>query len=315
MNSSSNRVDLIAITTLADWLQASTEVLTQSDIVYGHGTDNPWDEVVAIARYVLQLPVDADEATAKMRLTDLQKQQLTVLLTARLEQRVPVAYLTHQAWFAGYCFFVDERVLIPRSPIAELIEQQFMPWIVEQKVQKIVDIGTGSGCIAIACAKAFAKAQVDAVDIDESALQVATINCREHGVTGQVHLHQGDLFSPLVAQRYDVIISNPPYVDKHDMASLPMEYTHEPELALTAGDDGLDIVIRLLATAIDHITEHGILIVEVGNSAEALQRAFPEVDFMWLEFARGGEGIFLLTAAQLKQFDHAFQQAFNARCA
>lgn len=315
MNSSSNRVDLIAITTLADWLQASTEVLTQSDIVYGHGTDNPWDEVVAIARYVLQLPVDADEATAKMRLTDLQKQQLTALLTARVEQRVPVAYLTHQAWFAGYCFFVDERVLIPRSPIAELIEQQFMPWIVEQKVQKIVDIGTGSGCIAIACAKAFAKAQVDAVDIDESALQVATINCREHGVTGQVHLHQGDLFSPLVAQRYDVIISNPPYVDKHDMASLPMEYTHEPELALTAGDDGLDIVIRLLATAIDHITEHGILIVEVGNSAEALQRAFPEVDFMWLEFARGGEGIFLLTAAQLKQFDHAFQQAFNARCA
>ncbi len=306
-------IDMAALTTLADWLHVAESALANADLVYGHGTDNPWDEAVAIARYVLRLPIDADLNVAQAHLTDDEKQRLTILLHTRLTERIPVAYLTQQAWFAGLSFFVDQRVLIPRSPLAELIEARFAPWITTNVIHDIADIGTGSGCIAIACAQAFPAAAIDAVDIDQSALDVAAINCRTHQVTERVQLYQGDLFSPLTERRYDVIISNPPYVDQQDMQTLPIEYTHEPALGLVAGNDGLAIVVRLLATAIDHINDNGILIVEVGNSAGALQHLFPMIDFVWLEFECGGDGVFLLTATQLSQFRNTFKAALTMR--
>ncbi|MCD6055429.1 MAG: prmB [Gammaproteobacteria bacterium] len=308
-----DKQDAMSLTTLGDWLQWAEECLRSQEVVYGHGTDNPWDEAVAIARYVLRLPIDIDPKIKQARLTEAEKEKLIRLLDERINERVPVPYLTHEAWFAHLSFFVDKRVLIPRSPLAELIEQRFVPWVTANQVQNICDIGTGSGCIAIACAKAFPGAKVDAVDLSTSALEVAKLNCREHDVDERVQLFQGDLFEPLKGRRYDLIISNPPYVDKAEMQMLPMEYTHEPALALAAGEDGLDIVIRLLAKAADYMTDEGIFIVELGHTEAALQAAFPQVDFLWLEFERGGTGVCLLKASQLQRFQADFNEALQAR--
>lgn len=268
-----------------------------ADLFYGHGTDNARDEAAYLVLGALQLPFDADDETLDQTLPREECERVRQLAAERIQKRRPVAYLIKQAWFCGLPFYVDERVLIPRSPIAELIEERFIPWVAEEKVARILDIGTGSGCIAVACALAFPGARVDAVDVSEDALAVAAINIGRHDVDDSVRILRSDVFGNLAGERYDLIIANPPYVGTEEMQDLPREYGHEPgSEALAAGADGLNVVRRILADAGKHLTEQGVLIVEVGNSRPALEAAFPELPFTWLEFERGGEGVFLLTA-------------------
>jgi ribosomal protein L3 glutamine methyltransferase len=227
-----------------------------------------------------------------------QRERCEALLDQRIRERVPLAYLTHESWFAGLPFYVDERVLIPRSPIAELIERRFEPWA-PPRVRAILDMGTGSGCIALACAKAFPRARVDATDIDEAALAVAAINRRRLRLTRRVRLIASDHFAAISAASYDIIVSNPPYVGEREMRGLPREYRHEPRHALASGREGLDSVATILRSAARHLRPLGLLVVEVGNTERALMRAFPRLPFTWLHFERGGGGVFLLTREQL----------------
>lgn len=271
----------------------------EAGLCFGHGTDNAYDEACYLILRALGLSFEVDDEQLNQTLSPEQKDYLAALVSCRIEQRQPVAYILNEAWFCGLPFYVDERVLVPRSPIAELIGQQFSPWIASDDVSRILDIGTGSGCIAIASALALPDAKVDAVDICADALAVAEENSQRHGVSERLRLIRSDLYANLDGQRYDIIIANPPYVDAEDMAHLPEEFRHEPRLGLEAGEDGLDVVRQLLAQSRKHLTEAGILIVEVGNSQAALIDAFPDVDFMWLEFEYGGDGVFLLSAEQL----------------
>ena len=233
------------------------------------------------------------------------------MINHRINTRVPSAYLMHEAIFAGLPFYVDERVLVPRSPIAELIREQFSPWVEPDQIHHVLDLCTGSACIAIACAYAFPDAQVDAVDLSEEALEVAKINVARHEVEDQLTLHHSDLFNALPAQKYDLIVSNPPYVAIAEWEQLPAEFHAEPEMGFTGGESGLDLVIKILVDSAEYISEQGILIVEVGSSAETLQKQFPEVPFYWLNFEHGGDGVFLLTAEQVFQFNTHFKKALG----
>ncbi len=289
------------LSTLRDFLRWTISRFNEAGLFYGHGTDNAWDEALALILHTLHLPHDVNPLLLDAKLTQAERETLYQLIQRRINERIPLAYLTHEAWFAQLPFYVDERVLIPRSPIAELIETQFQPWINAESIHKILDLGTGSGCIAIACAHYFPEAKVHATDISHEAITVAKINVSKHEVEDQVTLFQGDLFEPLTNQRYDLIISNPPYVDAEDMASLPEEYKHEPQSGLEAGVQGLDVATHILQQAAAHLNPHGILVVEVGNSEHALSDMFPDIPFTWLEFERGGGGVFLLTAQQLKK--------------
>jgi ribosomal protein L3 glutamine methyltransferase len=228
------------------------------------------------------------------------QQRYRELLRRRISERVPAVYLTNKCWYAGVPFHVDERVLIPRSPIAELIERRFEPWVDAAAVRRIADLGTGSGCIALSAALAFPRARVDAVDISRDALAVARINRAALGLTRRVRLIESDFFERLAGRRYDIIVSNPPYVGTAEFAGLPQEYRHEPAAALRSGRHGMDAVRLLLAQASRHLADSGILVVEVGNTEARVRRAFPRLPFVWLSFARGGGGVFLLTAAQLR---------------
>lgn len=285
--------------TVRDFLRYATSRFQQAGLYFGHGTDNAWDEAAALVMHSLFLPHDISREVLDARLTTTEKTHLLELIEKRVEKRIPIPYLTHEAWFSGLSFYVDERVLIPRSPIAELIERQFVPWVEPNRIEKILDLCTGSGCIAITTAKAFPEAEVDATDISDEALAVAKINVLRHGVEDQVHLHKADLFAGLPPKKYDLIISNPPYVSQQEMIDLPDEYHHEPALGLAAGQEGLDIVNRILKTAREYLAPHGVLIVEVGNSEYALAEAHPDLPFIWLEFERGGGGVFVLTAEQI----------------
>ena len=266
---------------------------------YGHGTDNAWDEAVALILPTLHLSHDIDRSILDAHLTQTECEQINKLIQRRVSERLPVSYLTHEAWFAGLSFYVDERVLVPRSPIAELIENQFEPWVQADNVHTILDLCTGSGCIAIACAKAFPESTIDASDISAEALAVAKINMLRHHVADQITLHQADLFTDLSLRKYDIIVCNPPYVDAADMAALPPEYLHEPNIGLAAGKEGLDIALKIIQKAHRYLNPQGILIVEVGNSEYALTEKLLTFPFTWLEFQRGGGGVFLLTAEQL----------------
>jgi len=294
--------DLTNLVTIRDFLRWAISRFNEAGLSYGHGTDSAWDEAIALILPTLHLPYDIDRSILDAHLTQTEREQVYKLIQQRIAERLPVPYLTHQGWFAGLSFYVDERVLVPRSPIAELIENQFEPWIAADKVHTILDLCTGSGCIAIACAKAFPESTIDASDISADALAVAKINVLRHDVADQVTLHQADLFSGLPQKKYDIIVSNPPYVDAADMAALPAEYLHEPRIGLAAGKDGLDIALKILQEAYRYLNPQGILIVEVGNSEYALAEKFTSIPFTWLEFQRGGGGVFLLTAEQCPNY-------------
>lgn len=303
MSGSSVDIDYAAevaqLVTLRDLVRYAVSAFHAGGVYFGHGTDDPWVEAVELVHHVLYLPSGWNSDMADARVTLREKQLFIELLQRRIRERVPLAYLTQHIRFAGLPFYVDERVLVPRSPIAELINNRFEPHLPLQP-QRILDLCTGSACIALALASVFTEADVDAVDLDADALEVAAINVQMHQLESRVVLLQGDVFDAVAGQRYDLIVSNPPYVDADDMASLPEEFRHEPELGLAAGDDGLDIVRRILAQAEDHLTEQGVLVVEVGNSQLALSEAYPELPFQWLEFSSGEHGIFLLHARDLR---------------
>lgn len=285
--------------TLRDWWRWAISRFQQAGLHYGHGTDNAADEAMALVLQLLQLPFDRAGELLDARLTRAERQRLLAAIDRRCGERMPLPYIVGEAWFCGLTFSVNPSVLIPRSPIAELIETGFEPWLVVAGAPRILDLCTGSGCIGIACALHLSDSDVLLSDISGEALAVAGDNIRRHGVGDRVRTVQSDLFAGLQGERFDLIVSNPPYVDARDMAELPPEFLHEPRLALAAGEDGLDLVRTLLRQAADHLTGDGLLIVEVGNSWEALENAYPAVPFTWLEFERGGHGVFLLTRPQL----------------
>ncbi len=285
--------------TIHDWLRFAVSQFNAADIYFGHGTDNPWDEAGVLMAHTLHFTHLAEPALLQTRLTRTERRQFVELLQVRIEQRVPAAYLTQHAFFAGLPFYVDERVLVPRSPIAELIVQQFGAWFAVNPPARILDLCTGSGCIAIACAHYMPDAEVDAVDISEDALMVADLNISQHQLEDRVFPILSDGYDALPGQQYDLIVTNPPYVDAEDMADLPEEYHHEPELGLASGVDGLALTMRILREAADHLTDQGVLVCEVGNSMVALTERLPAVPFNWIQFKNGGIGVFALTKAQL----------------
>ncbi len=270
-------------------------------LCFGHGTDNPADEAAWLVFSSLGLDhADAPRAYAR-QVSSAELATVTGLARRRVDERIPLAYILNEGWFAGLPFFVDERVLVPRSPIAELIAERFAPWA-PSSVSRALDIGTGCGCIAIALAMAFPEARVDAVDISQDALDVAAINIARYELDRRIALLRSDLFASVPRTRYEIIVSNPPYVDQDDMASMPAEFRHEPELGLASGPDGLDAVARILANASRFLADDGILVCEVGNSQPALESRFPDVPFVWLEFEHGGQGVFLLEKVGLEEF-------------
>lgn len=288
--------------TIRDLIRWGASRMNEAGLHFGHGTDNAIDEAAALVLHALHLPPDVHVEYFQSSVTPAEKQAALGLLERRITERKPAAYLTHRAWFMSLPFYVDERVLVPRSPLAELIDRHFAPWLPDsRKVEHILDLGAGSGCIGIACAYAFPDARVDLVDVSAEALEVARRNVAEHGLEEQVEVIQSDLFSALKGRHYDLIVSNPPYVGLEELDTLPAEYHHEPRLGLAAGEEGLDVVVEILRQAADHLKRDGLLMVEVGNAQYALCEAFPEVPFTWLEFERGGHGVFLLNAAQVRR--------------
>ncbi len=291
--------------TLEDMLNAGAEAFDDSDIYFGHGTDNPWDEAVYLALHVLKLPMSVDDSVLSLKLDDVQVAEMINLFERRIEERIPAAYLTGKAFFAGLEFSVNADVLVPRSPLGELIQQQFSPWLVDDP-KTILDLCTGSGCIGIAAAMAFPESLVDLSDISRAALVVAEHNILAHGLLDRVRCIEGDMFSGVEGKEYDLILCNPPYVDEGDLASMPAEYHAEPEIALGSGDDGLDFCRRFLREVPSYLSSKGCIIVEVGNSGEALEKAYPTVPFTWIEFENGGHGVFVMTARELFEHGEAF---------
>lgn len=300
---------ITTLSSIRDYIRWAASRFAEHKVFLGHGTVTPLDEAAAIVLHTLHQPYDLADSYLDSVLTMAERQQVAELVERRIVERKPSAYLTHEALFAGLSFYVDERVLVPRSPIAELIAERFEPWVDETQVFNILDLCTGSACIAIACAYAFPEAQVDAVELSDAALAVARINVDKHQLAEQVELYQSDLFEKLPAKPYDIIVSNPPYVAIAEWESLPPEFHAEPALGFKGGEHGLDLVLRILADAEGYLAEHGILVVEVGSSAQTLQDMFPEVPFHWLEFERGGDGVFLLTAEQVSAYHQLFTNA------
>ena len=292
--------------TVQDFIRWTSSQLSLSDVFLGHGTDNPIDEAKQLILATLGLSLFIPTEFYAANLTNDEKQELFAIIQKRISDRVPTPYLTNQAWFCGHSFYIDERVLIPRSPIGELIDNHFQS-LLSQPPQQILDLCTGSGCIGIACAYAFPEAQIDITDISLEALDVAQQNIDLHEMNFQVMPMQSDLFNDIPEKQYDLIVTNPPYVDNEDMGDLPDEFFYEPKLALEAGFDGLDIVKRILRDAIDYLSPQGVLVCEVGNSWVSLQEQYPQVPFNWLEFERGGLGVFSITREELIPYHHCFK--------
>ncbi|MGZ5028084.1 MAG: 50S ribosomal protein L3 N(5)-glutamine methyltransferase [Methylobacter sp.] len=310
MNTTPSEV-LTTLSTIRDYIRWGASRFSEAELSFGHGTATALDEAAALVLYTIHQPYNLADAYLQSVLTLSERQAVIDMIDRRINERIPAAYLTHEAIFAGLSFYVDERVLVPRSPIAELIEQRFSPWVEEDQVERILDLCTGSGCIAIACAYAFSDADVDAVDLSPDALAVAERNVAKHQLDDVVTLYRSDLFDELPETLYDIIVSNPPYVAVEEWEQLPAEFRAEPDMGFKGGESGLDLVLRILADADRYLTEQGILVVEVGSSAETLQNMFPDVPFYWLNFERGGDGVFLLTAEQVSQYNELFLAALN----
>jgi ribosomal protein L3 glutamine methyltransferase len=294
--------DVAELKSLRDFVRWGASRFNAAGLCFGHGTDNALDEALLLVLHAVHLDHELPAEFLDARVTAAERTAILDLLARRINERVPAAYLTHRARFAGTWFHVDEHVLVPRSPLAELIERRFEPFLQSDAVRRVLDLCTGSGCIAVACAHAFADAQVDATELSAPAASVARRNVAEHDLADRVAVRVGDLYAPIGRARYDLILSNPPYVSDAEMAALPAEYRREPALGLAAGADGLAVVRRILADARRHLEPGGILVVEVGDSAGRLAEASTGVPFLWLDFERGGGGVFLLTAAQLDDF-------------
>ncbi|BAV35030.1 N5-glutamine S-adenosyl-L-methionine-dependent methyltransferase [Sulfuricaulis limicola] len=295
--------------TVAETIRAVARRFRRAKLYFGHGTETAQDEAAWLVGHALKLAPDKLAGRLNQPVTPATLKKIDALATVRIQTRRPLAYLLKEAWFAGRKFYVDERVIVPRSLTGEFITEQFQPWIDAKRVQRILDLCTGSGCMAIACAQAFPRARVDAADISAEALAVARLNVKRHRLGRRVQLVRSDLFRALKGRNYDVIVTNPPYVAHTEMKTLPREYLHEPELALVSGRQGLDAIVRILADAPRHLNPGGILVGEVGNSAETLQRKFPSVPFVWLTTSTGDESVFLLTAEELIRQRRAFRTA------
>lgn len=281
--------------TLRDWLRFAVSRFNQAKLFFGHGSDDPYDEAAYLILHTLHLPPDQLEPFLDARLTENERAEVLNIIQRRVEQRVPAAYLTHEAFLGDFKFYVDERVIVPRSFIAELLREQLKPWIAEpEEIGSVLDMCTGSGCLAILAAYAFPNARVDAVDLSPDALAVAERNVGDYALQDQIELIESDLFTSLDGRTYDLIISNPPYVNAESVAELPREYLHEPKLSLGSGEDGLDATRVILAHAAEHLTDNGILIVEIGHNREALEAAYPNLPFTWLEVSAGDEHVFML---------------------
>lgn len=286
--------------TVRDYLRYAVSRFNAADLFFGHGNDNAWDEAVYLTLHTLNLPLDRLEPFLDARLLPHEREQLLDIYNRRCQERLPAAYLTHEAWLGEHKFYVDERVIVPRSFIAELLQEQLTPWIDDPwAVESALDLCTGSGCLAILTALAFPEARVDAVDLSKDAISVAERNVANYHLTDRIEIIQSDAFGQLAGKRYDLIISNPPYVNAASVAALPPEYLHEPEMALGSGDDGLDFTRIILREAKKYLTDNGILIVEIGHNREELEAAYPTLPFTWLDTTAGDEYVFMLHAADL----------------
>jgi ribosomal protein L3 glutamine methyltransferase len=288
------------IFTLRDWLRFTVSRFEESDIFFGHGTDNAYDEAVWLLMSALHLPLDTLDNFLDARITESERKHLAQLIQRRIVDRTPTAYLVKEAWLKGFKFYVDERVIVPRSFIAELLENGLSPWIeYPEMVSSAADICTGSGCLGILLANAFPNASIDVIDISPDAIDVANINIANYGLQDQVHAIQSDMFTALKGNKYDIIISNPPYVDAPSMATLPKEYRNEPQIALGSGDAGLDHTHTILREAANYLNDGGLLVVEIGHNRNALIETYPNLQFVWLEVESGDEFVFLLSKEQL----------------
>ena len=296
------------LTTLRDFIRWGASRFSEAGLFFGHGTDNALDEALALVLHALHLSHDLPESYLQSAVTADERLEIIELFSRRIDERIPAAYLTRKAWFCGMELYVNEHVLVPRSPIAELVESGFIPWVDPDGVEAVLDLCTGSGCIALGCAHAFPDARVDAVDISPEALEVARRNVEQHCLQDRVDVIESDLFGALEGRSYDLIVSNPPYVGEEELRGLPPEYWREPAIGLAAGEEGLDVVTRILRQSSRFLSRDGIIVVEVGSAADALTARYPEVPFLWLDFERGGEGVFLLTADQLDEYQAIFDE-------
>ena len=288
------------LATLRDLMRFAVSRFNEAGLFFGHGSDNPWDEAAYLLLHTLHLPPDQLEPYMEARLTSSERSAVLEIIRRRVVERLPASYLTHEAWLGDFRFYVDERVIVPRSHIAELLREQLGPWIADPwAVSRVLDMCTGSGCLAILAAEAFPEASVDAIDLSPDALAVAQINVRDYELENRIRLLQSDAFAAIPGEKYDLIISNPPYVNAESMASLPMEYRKEPDLALASGADGLDFVRVLLGEAAKHLTPDGLLVVEIGHNRDELERAFPKISFVWLDTAAGDRFVFMLRRKDL----------------
>lgn len=288
------------LVTVRDFIRYAVSRFNAAALFFGHGNDNAWDEAVYLTLHTLSLPLDRLEPFLDARLLPSERDALLDIYRRRCEERLPAAYLTNEAWLGEHRFYIDERVIVPRSFIAELLQEQLTPWVEDPwSIESALDLCTGSGCLAILTALAFPEAQVDAVDLSPDAIAVAQRNVADYDLQDRIEIIRSDAFTQLTGKRYDLIISNPPYVNAESVAALPPEYLHEPEMALGSGDDGLDFTRTILREAKKHLNENGLLVVEIGHNREALEAAYPSLPFTWLDTAAGDEYVFMLQAADL----------------